>query len=969
MTGSVANRRSHWWQRVCLSRAAVSRARHEIAVLAAASFAITSHAGTIFGVASVAVASVAVASVALSASPLLAQANDRTEPTRTGGSPVVSVAFVGVRVTDALEQLATLSGVSLVWGGDLARRADSLRTARGRVSCRLKNASAERVLDCITQEAGLDWYRLSSGTYVVVERAERPAAYATLSGMVLDAATLAPVPSARVQLAEAAAPRLAGTSGDFAFDRLLPGRYDVLVQAIGYRPWRGALALEPSGRERRRFLLERVESFTTPIIINGIALGAQSSALGGQQFADTAASRWLRAPGFFFPGAPVLLGVSRRDGTGDLHVQGGEVGELPWRLDGIPLYDASMLSGLLGSVAAPAIEKVTVRKAGFGAREGSFTAGVIDLEHAVGAADARSASAVAEVDPLAASMRVTAPIRIGDVRLRTMVAARGSLWPWTAPASLSRAFREWNAPDAVLMQRLTGLTSSSAGQSIDAANLRVADATTRIDVREAHAAVRADFGEFQRVDVSGYSGRHGITTDEVAVDLAARGVTSHDAYTWNTDAAQLRHVMLLGARTTQTLQVRALRHTLDHDGWMQMTSGTGGGLTGAEGNTLREVAVGAEWTRAGSADGELRWGVDATRSTAHMRLANRVLRPLDATMRATRGTVWGEGTRRIGDHHWVDVGLRVTQLEAGGSYAEPRAALRAEGEQSGLGAYTWRLSAGGYRQFVNQFDVATTMPVALVPSVRFWLPASTATGVPLAWHAAFEALIRPRTGWELRAEAYGKWQPTLLAFDYGALFDSAASQVALTPSRYVQTARGYAAGAGVRAQHDSRVASVPVRAALSFDAGIARRTAPSRFGGTMQSTPWLEPWRALLSLETEPLRGVVLAARTRGVWGRTWALRQTYYDLFGASSAGSGLPLDAPGEMRRPAIVDVDLGATWTRAIGASRVTVGASLQNAFDRRNVLDFGLRQTVSQGTYDMVPRYLPGRQFALTLRVAP
>jgi Carboxypeptidase regulatory-like domain len=908
----------------------------------------------------------AIASLLVASTALCAQSPERSDMPRD-----VSVAFVGVQVTQALEQLATLSGMSLVWGGDLAHRADSLRATRARVSCRMRNAGAERVLSCITREAGLDWYRLSSGTYVVVERAERPAVYATLSGLVLDATSLAPIPSARIRLSESDAPRLAGAAGEFAFDRLFPGRYGVIVQAIGYRPWRGQLDVAPSGRERRRVLLQRVDALPAPIIINGLTLGDRSVALGTTQFADTSASRWLRAPAFFFPGAPTLLGVSRRDGTGDLHVQGGEVGELPWRLDGIPLYDASMLSGLLGSVAAPAIEQVTVRRAGFGARDGSFTAGVIDLAHAVGAERVHTPSAVVELDPLAASARVTTPLTVGDVRLRTMVAARQGLWPWTAPPALARAFREWNTPDALLMQRLSGLTIPPDSEGLDASALRVSDATTHIALTELHAAVRAEFGDFQRLDVSAYSGTHGIATDAVSHDTVANAALSHDAYAWNTSAMQARHVMLLGARVTQTVQVRAMQHELAHDGWLQMTSGAGGIMTGAEGNTLREIALSAEWTRAGSADWELRWGADATQTSALMRLANAVLRPLDAAMRTTRGTVWGETTRRLGAEHWLDLGLRVTQLARGGVYPEPRIALRAEGERSGFGAYAWRLSAGGYRQFVNQFDVATTMPVALVPSVRFWLPANAATGVPLAWHVAFESSVRPAHGWELRGEMYGKWQPVLLAFDYGALFDSVFTAAPLTASRYVQTAHGYAAGAGVRAMRDARVGSWPVRLALSADAGLARRTYPSRFGGTLQPTPWLEPLRALITLEVEPARGVVLAVRTRGVWGRTWALRQTYYDLFGASGAGTGLPLSAPGTMERPAILDADIGATFTRRVGAMHVAIGGSLQNAFDRRNVLDYGLRRSAATGidVFEMVPRYLPSRQLALTFRIAP
>jgi hypothetical protein len=131
----------------------------------------------------------------------------------------------------------------------------------------------------------------------------------------------------------------------------------------------------------------------------------------------------------------------------------------------------------------------------------------------------------------------------------------------------------------------------------------------------------------------------------------------------------------------------------------------------------------------------------------------------------------------------------------------------------------------------------------------------------------------------------------------------------------------------------------------------------------------VEPHRALLSAEWRAGAGVVLAARGRGVWGRRWALRQAFYDLFAATPAGAGLPIESPGEMRRPAIIEMDAGVTWERRLGSARLELGASLLNALDRRNVLDFGLRRDGADPTYVMVPRFLPGRQPVVTLRLTP
>jgi hypothetical protein len=117
------------------------------------------------------------------------------------------------------------------------------------------------------------------------------------------------------------------------------------------------------------------------------------------------------------------------------------------------------------------------------------------------------------------------------------------------------------------------------------------------------------------------------------------------------------------------------------------------------------------------------------------------------------------------------------------------------------------------------------------------------------------------------------------------------------------------------------------------------------------------------------VKGLVLAARTRGVWGRPWVLRQAYYDLFGAAPMNRGLPIGMPGAETRPVLIDVDLGLSYTGQLGRTQVEIGASLTNALNRPNVLDYGLRrQTVGAG-YEMVPRYLPGRQPAFSVRVRP
>jgi hypothetical protein len=909
----------------------------------------------------------------------------------------ITLALRGVPLAAALEQLVAVSGLSLQYDTRLLGRA----AASEGIWCRVDAAPAEALLACIVREAGLDYYRLSSGTFVVIARAEEAPAYATLSGIVLDAASGSPLPQARIALDERTDVRLANDAGAFSFSRLPPGSYRLTVQAIGYEPLRREIVVPRDGRARERLLLRRYAVLTTPIVVNGLQPGAASATLGGIAFTGAVASPLVLGPGLFMPGAPSALGLTRRDGVGDLHIQGGEAGEHVWRLDGVPIFDAATLAGVFGAFSPLAIEELTVRRAGFEARSGSFSAGVIDLAHGYGdATRGPGVQAAAQADPFAASARVVVPVQRRGVRLTTMLSARSGLWDLYQPNALAQAIREWNVPDPVLLGRLT-----SAGRTL-ASDLpttsrpyTIERGSTAVRLRDWHLASRAEIGAFQRLSASLYVGQHGVATtteaipflsplersSDVLLSAAERQVTrASDAYAWRTVAAQVRHEQLHGARVSHRLQLRASEHALDHDFALLLGAAP---LTQdpprRDGNRVREVALVGNVQVAGGSAWNLDLGTEVAWTDAQLDLRNGVLRSLASAVSAWRWAGHADVQRRVGSRHWLDAGLRVTQLlEAGRAFVEPRLALRADGESARLGPWAWRVGGGVYRQFVNQYDVATSNPTALVPSVRFWLPADGGEGVATAYHLGAEGVVTPGGTWQLRGELYAKWQPTILAFDYGVLLNQdTLLPIGVPPATFISAARGAAYGVGVRMIRDGalwwtgwseRARGLPVRVEAGYDFGVSRRTFPSRFDGALQPAPWNEPHRALVSVEARPARGWVVAARSRGTWGRTWALRQSYYDLLAVGDLGAGLPVRDPGGAGRPAILETDVGVSWSTRAGPYTLEVGAAVQNVFNRRNVLDYSLFRAVdvaSEVAYEQVPRFLPGAMPSLSLRVHP
>lgn len=902
---------------------------------------------------------------------------------------LITLAVRDVSVQSAIEQLVERSGISLVYASE------ALGPTRS-VSCRSDNERAERMLACIVRGAGLDYYRLSSGTFVVIARAEDAPAYASLTGLVRDATSGAPVPQARVSLAELGDVRTAGSSGGFAFTRLRPGRYRLMATAIGYQARFIELVVPDSGAARTTIRLERHAAIVAPVVINGLVAGL-SSATNRQNIATADIPVAVMGPSLLQAAAPAMMGVSPNSGTGDLHIQGGASGEHQLRLDGIPIFDPIAVDRIYGAFSPLAIGRMTVQRAGYAASAGSFTAGVIDLEHTLddgsppaappdGSGAATSSGGrpalTLQVDPGSASARVFSRSTPGGRDLSTMLAVRGSLWPVYQPAAVTSALRSWNMMSPVLTQRLAsaGLLGHQ-GTDVDA-SLPIARAGSDLRFLDVHAAARYGLGAFSSLTTSGYLGRNRIGTDVTLAPVSAQGIDStraiaaSEAYRWTTAGVQIRYDALLGARAQTSLQLRRSEHALRY-GFMlaPMEEATGSASAPVDRNGLVETALEGVLNTSVGEVLTMQWTGTVARTSSAMQMASGVLRDLRTDIAASRAVGAVDLTWHVRRSLWVDVGLRNTWLlSTGRSEGEPRLAIRGEGQSGRLGRTAWRIGGGTYRQYVTQFDLATTAPNALVPTMRFWLPVDGRTPTPRAHHLAGEFVAQPRAGWEIRTEAYRKWMPEIAAFNYGVLFDHQATLPhRLTASDFIGSSRGDAWGAGVRVIREmTRAQSAPVlRAELGYDYGVSRRTFPSRFGGTMQPTPWNEPHRVTLATDWRPQASTLITARARMVQGRSWALRQVYYDLLSVSDVGAGLPLQNPGAADKPMLITSDIGLTRTVSVWRSRADIGMAVLNALGRRNILDYGLqsRTTANASAYDQVPRFLMGRQWSLSVRVSP
>lgn len=891
-----------------------------------------------------------------------------------------ALAVRDVPMSQALDRLVTLTAIDLVFSSDVTRGR--------RAFCQMDGASAEALLRCIVESGGLDFYRLSSGTYVVVEAAEAAPDVGHLSGVVTDRTTGGPVAYAVIETADGAARAVSGPEGFFHLPGLLPGLQEVWVRRLGYRVSLEEVDVTPRAGIRRRFVLEPTAVEMDPIVVNGMERQPAGGALGSDVVFDDEARPGPSQPGGVALSPGRAVGVARAPFFADLHIQGGRSGEHLVRLDGAPVFEPVSLGRMLGAFSPLAVRRLTVRKAGFGASEGSLIGGAVDVQHEPARAGATGVTLLA--DPYAVNGRVNVPFDVADESGALMIAARGSVWDVFQERSLDQALRSWNVPDPVLLRSVVGdgeaptdrLDFQSRGDGAD------------ISFSDVHAALDLPLGAFRTLEASVYRGTNGVGSELFASglvpgDLSNPLLLSRDSYAWSNTAAQIGLRTLVGDRASAALRMRGSLHAVDHE--YDMIWGAQGGYVpeGADldaieaalrttldaqpgawdGSEISEFAVEGRFDYSIGSGHLISGGVEGLRVRSRVQLEGPYYRPIRTVTDQWRGVVWAEDRFEVGRDWTFEPGLRATWVDArGGVSWEPRVSVRFDQPEADVGPWSARLAAGVYRQFTNRFDLTTLGPSALVPGVQFWLPVDGSTEAPRARHLAAEAVWSPSDNWEWRAELYHKWLDRILDLDFSALRTGVGEPggEAHTQAAFIGEGEGTAWGAGARFTRTTE----RLRMQVGYDYSYSERTFPGRFDGQRQPAPWVEPHRLYAGFDADLGRSLSVRLDGRGVWGRSWGLRRSYYDVVALDPVADGPEVGRPADDRLPALLDLDVTLGWAGRIGTSRIEVRGEVRNLLDRDNVLDQILRRTLDDegpAAYAVHPRTLPGIASIVTVRI--
>ncbi|MEM9666607.1 MAG: carboxypeptidase regulatory-like domain-containing protein [Bacteroidota bacterium] len=880
--------------------------------------------------------------------------------------------------------------------------------------CLAEEVVAEAVLRCLLADTGLDFIRLSSGTYVLTRGPETPPQRGYLAGTVRDATTSLPLPDAQVVLAGHDVGTITNQDGRFVIPDLLAGPYRVEVHYLGYRVWTDSLAIRPEATTQTLVQLEAQPLVINPVVIDGLqrrvggpdlrssapTTGALATVQTGLELADR-----LNA----------LPGVRFSDITADVHVQGGAAGDHQLRLDGVPVFLPQRPLGLIGPFSPLAVGRLEAHTAGFEAETGSMLSGAVEAQHQL--PDRTGLTAQVDALGLSAQGHLHRPGR----RPLTLMGAVRTGYPSLRQDALQETVRSWSTPDTYLLRASIPDTTGFILQDSLAGPTALAPTLTYTDL---HGAARWQLGPLRSLTASAYVGRSRLRGDVDEPDTeAARvgnndddfaGIALADAYTWRTQLGRLQYESVLSPKTLVRLSVSTSQHRLSHryallDSLSVLVDAEARALSNAaarsvaDGNRMRATTLSAvlDHVPAEAILGgrhHLTLGLEATLHQSRFSLLSSQYQigqsgpaielfpdpdpqdlidiptfSVDEVQRQVihREDAWllaavGQDRLRLSPTLEATGGVRLTYLPVRQTvYAEPRLAIR-------LDRTSWsaRLASGLYRQYVNQFDVSTRTVAALLPHLRIWLPVDASVRPPLAYHLSQQVAVDLGRGWSVDAEAFARWHRHDVVLSYGALPtpDSGSGGVrqVFEQADFVGNATGYARGAHAAVRWTQPWARLHLRYAWHQ----TERTSQAVLDGRPHPVPWEEPHRLDARLDLQGLGAVLVQGRWQSVWGRPWGFRQAYYDyLAGASPPPPSGDFDLlrPADHRLPAHHQLDLSLGYRRTVGPADLMLRLQVVNVLDRANVLDWWL-ELHDDGQVTQRPRLSYPRLSTLALQVS-
>lgn len=845
------------------------------------------------------------------------------------------------------------------------------------VFVRANDKDPEEILRLILSETNLDFIQLSSGTYVLVKDNRQETLLGSMTGKVVDKTTGQPLRGAHVMLADASGGTSTNSAGRFNIPKLEPGHYEVTVSYVGYRPVKDTVWVPANNSIQHHISLETKPVWVEPIIVSETQklLPAADSFTGKVENPRETSLGTIDA----VKSMNTVMGINFNLALADYHIQGGNTGQHQLRLDGVPVYNPVSMGRLIGAFSPYALGTIGIHKAGYGTPAGSQLSGVVDLNHDLG--NQQDQSFLMQADPLSVNGRFDYNINNEDgPDIDLMLAGRANIWRWYEKPGLAETFREWDQVDPLLTNSLLDISSTDMNylQENHSSDIRYSDL---------HLAASVEHNDFQTTRISAYRGKNFLQTDlfsqnvELASD-APNHMSTIDRYNWTNWMSKVEHEWLISPRLDANISAYMTRHTLRHQYAMgnnlnttldfagapiaeQLRVGAVQNMSTGNQNGITESGVETNISYSVSKNYQIESGLKLTHLNYRFHLSDLYVNTAHSESTSFLLSNFVQNNIFLSNQTSLSVGSRFTFIPSRDLvFAEPRLSIQHDEPETVIGYLSAKLSGGIYRQFINQFDVSNIAPSALVPSMRFWVPADFSTDVPKAYHLSGNFLWEPNNHWTVEVESYYKWMPTTLSLDYRDLFDysTIGTRSLSQQAQFITDSQQYAYGGGLSIQRVLPALQMQLTGKYQFSQ--VQRQIGYRFNSEYESVPWNHPHQLNFSGEWQALSDVMVLLQWKSIWGRSWGFRKAYYDYLAIADAPilQDHDFENPSGDQLPAYHQLNAGVSYNLKLKKGTLQMRMDVFNLLDHSNVMNWWLYPSAANSdeeiSYETRERLMPG-----------
>ena len=263
------------------------------------------------------------------------------------------------------------------------------------------------------------------------------AQYATVFGVVRDAATGDVLPDANIVLQASGTQRgvVTAANGTFSVGGLTPESWVLMVTYVGYRPQLDTLALSFNERRRLDVRLDPEPGSLEEVAVEASASATRTSSsfrsLSGADLVATPLPGGRPDIAAYMQGIPGVMAGS--DQGGQMIIRGGAPTEHTVLVDGIPIFQPFHLVSLFSVVPADVVLRHDLYTGGVPAAYSGRLGAVLDLSLRNG--NKRNVELLGAASPLVSGLRVELPVKRDDAGL--VGSFRHSLPALSSPLNIS----------------------------------------------------------------------------------------------------------------------------------------------------------------------------------------------------------------------------------------------------------------------------------------------------------------------------------------------------------------------------------------------------------------------------------------------------------------------------------------------------------------------------------------------------